>query len=968
MDGDTLGNLAARHGTKGIPDKRNTPGGRRYSCSWTDDDGNFWLFGGMGVDSKSTYVTYNDLWKYDGTTWIWISGDSLPDGHGVYGVKGKGDTKNTPGARTVASCAYRAGIAYLYGGIGYDSEDFVSGLDDLWTWDGFKWTWVSGNKIGDQVPNRVLKGQPHPNNSPGNRRGAAVTIDSNGHFWLFGGSSAKATPHYNDDLWKWDGSMWTWVSGGSEGKEEGGIYGMKGQKKAFNKPGNRVFTKAWVSRDGDFMMFGGWGHTTSSLKGELNDVWKWDGAFWTYLSGDTIPYSSGHYTDLNSVDPKNSPSSRNHSFSWTDGKGNFWLFGGLGQGKKKPSSNPIGGYLSDLWKWNGSGWILINGSDQINEAISYGPQKGKSEKHNIGGRVNGVQWIDTYGNLWLYGGNGFDKDPTTTSIRAGLWRYKQDLYSNLQVFGNDSLIPHNDLTPRKEDHTHFGKASISNLPISRIYYIYSQGNDDLQLTGNTPVQLSKGGGSFKVISQPSTTLLAAGDSAAFTITFKPSKLGEQSAQVEILSNDTNKSPYIFKIDGLGGLPDVSLIDSIACSSVELLIKDHTAEFHTVIISDSGILELPVNGKNYNYSPNYLKASILKEKAKVLYQGTKLKLPITNLISNRRYQLLVVPGNGPASNTIYELDSADVLYFGTPPSRWKDSVGISPQKDSGVCEIDTLLFRAISPFSAEWMDGSAEDERLLEKADSYYFLTQDSVGCWIGSDTINYFFYTQPFIDSITGSPKPWCVGDSVSLYAHSPFPSKWIIGDDTTNNIEVYKDGWYKAVTELPPSCKSTDSIYVSFTPLPIVNFKQDTICSLGPEINLEYSSNAKSNIWAFHNQKSSDYQDFAIDSNGWLHLQSTTKGCRNQDSAWIIFKRLAKRAIPNAFTPNEDGLNEYWTFLHEDDSGTLKIFDRWGSRIYVGPPKWNGKIDGETVPVGAYQYIYLTEDEVISGKIHVVK
>jgi hypothetical protein len=64
------------------------------------------------------------------------------------------------------------------------------------------------------------------------------------------------------------------------------------------------------------------------------------------MSGADQVTQFGSYGIKGIEDPNNHPGSRYGSFSWVDSKGNFWLFGGLG------NSNSTSGYLNDLWKYN----------------------------------------------------------------------------------------------------------------------------------------------------------------------------------------------------------------------------------------------------------------------------------------------------------------------------------------------------------------------------------------------------------------------------------------------------------------------------------------------------------------------------------------------------------------------------------------------------------------------------------------
>ena len=67
------------YGTLGTGSTTNIPGSRKGAVTWTDSSGNFWLFGGVGVDSvKDESGELNDLWEYNPTTgvWTWQSGST----------------------------------------------------------------------------------------------------------------------------------------------------------------------------------------------------------------------------------------------------------------------------------------------------------------------------------------------------------------------------------------------------------------------------------------------------------------------------------------------------------------------------------------------------------------------------------------------------------------------------------------------------------------------------------------------------------------------------------------------------------------------------------------------------------------------------------------------------------------------------------------------------------------------------
>ena len=133
VSGSNIVNQPGVYGTPGQPAPGNVPGGRRNPVSWIDKSGNLWLFGGAGYDSAGHLGDLNDLWKFDGTNWIWQSGNKLVNQTGIYGTQGTAAVGNIPGGRPYAArWIDGSGTLWLFGGAGYDSTGNVGDLNDLW--------------------------------------------------------------------------------------------------------------------------------------------------------------------------------------------------------------------------------------------------------------------------------------------------------------------------------------------------------------------------------------------------------------------------------------------------------------------------------------------------------------------------------------------------------------------------------------------------------------------------------------------------------------------------------------------------------------------------------------------------------------------------------------------------------------------------------------------------------------------
>ena len=133
------------YGSLGTPAPGNTPGGREYALSWTDSNGNLWLFGGLLFSTQENY--FNDLWKFDPATgqWAWMSGSSTVGSNcvascrppncgrsGTYGTLGTPAAGNTPGGRYQSETwVDSSGNFWLYGGLGFDANGNWGALSDL---------------------------------------------------------------------------------------------------------------------------------------------------------------------------------------------------------------------------------------------------------------------------------------------------------------------------------------------------------------------------------------------------------------------------------------------------------------------------------------------------------------------------------------------------------------------------------------------------------------------------------------------------------------------------------------------------------------------------------------------------------------------------------------------------------------------------------------------------------------------
>jgi hypothetical protein len=417
MKGSTTTYDPGIYGVQGVADPMNQPPGLYEAVSWTDLDGNFWLFGGVG------FSTFGDLWKYDVATgnWTWMKGTGLGAAGAIYGTQGVPNANNRPGSRAYGSIGWTdsTGNLWLFGGWGYDGVGGYGPMCDVWKYEiaTNEWTWMQGPNNATVFPTYGTMGIPDPANTPGNRYEFNAAWQANdGTFWIYGGEcSASAGTLNRSDVWKYDpqSNEWTWMQGPGPGSGYiNPTYGTLGVPDAANTPGSRSCYAVAKDLNGKFWMTAGYQSFPSPV---FSDVWMFDPDLlqWAWMGGNNVLNSNGTYNQLCDTITQNIPQSRHENRNnWSDACGNLWNYGG--------EINNSSGALHDLWVFDTQDkkWKWVRGDNTLNVSPNYGTILVSAPSNDPGGRSGMVTWTGADGSLWLFG--GFDG---SFGARNDLWRY-----------------------------------------------------------------------------------------------------------------------------------------------------------------------------------------------------------------------------------------------------------------------------------------------------------------------------------------------------------------------------------------------------------------------------------------------------------------------------------------------------------------------------------------------------------------
>ena len=247
------------------------------------------------------------------------------------------------------------------------------------------------------------------------------------------------------------------------------------------------------------------------------------------------------------------------------------------------------------------------------------------------------------------------------------------------------------------------------------------------------------------------------------------------------------------------------------------------------------------------------------------------------------------------------------------------------------------------------------------------VVNDAIPCF---DSVFHYIYVDslPFL-KITADRHAICTGEEVNFSADYLHPAvslnwdfgdgvHWIQSDATTHRYDKAGTYFYTATGHYPvcADVTATDSVVVSA--YPVVNLGPDTVlCLDGPAITVSNLNDLNDPTVKWLWSTGATTPSIAIVHPGKYSLTATRNDCATTEN--IEVNKDCYTDIPNAFSPNGDGVNDYFyprQLLSKGVVGfSMTIFDRWGQKIFettnTNGRGWDGKFNGKDQPEGVYIY-----------------
>ena len=255
----------------------------------------------------------------------------------------------------------------------------------------------------------------------------------------------------------------------------------------------------------------------------------------------------------------------------------------------------------------------------------------------------------------------------------------------------------------------------------------------------------------------------------------------------------------------------------------------------------------------------------------------------------------------------------------------------------------------------------------------YWLKKDRNGS-LGYDTIEIKLappYQIKNIDTNFCSRNLVTLGDSVAGVSEY----QWNTGQ-TTYSIQPTQSGRYLRTLSMG-GCSFTDTFNIEVKPShTAISASVFNICR---DSSFKLISLITPASWYFNGVLQSSNQEYDIIASDTQDIVLfTIKDCEQYDTIHIIPIFCGEPStiyIPNAFTPNSKGLNDSFYYVGKGwELQSMKIYNRWGQKLFDAPMAWNGEFMDKESPEGMYIYVMefkhirTNEARFINGVIHLLR
>lgn len=300
-------------------------------------------------------------------------------------------------------------------------------------------------------------------------------------------------------------------------------------------------------------------------------------------------------------------------------------------------------------------------------------------------------------------------------------------------------------------------------------------------------------------------------------------------------------------------------------------------------------------------------------------------------------------------------SKDTSFMVVKPNFKASFVGLP----SVMCENDQPVVLTPLKKGGKWFGTLNKDSLVTPSMPGYYkvkYLIPDTF-C---PDSTEQFVRVRPLPRFSLGADANICNGGSIDLEVLASGNITWQDGDNSAKRTVSTAGNYWAQVSD--SGCLWRDSINLFIGNTPVVKLPDDTLLCKGAVLRLAANWPGSNILWSTGSTDSFIYVNYEG-----VYSVTLTNPCGSASDITTVRYQgdLCDVFVPDAFTPNGDGKNEYFEILGRGITPVLfQIYDRWGAKVFdseiEGGFKWNGMHNGQPCADGLYSYVF--RYEVVTG------
>lgn len=294
--------------------------------------------------------------------------------------------------------------------------------------------------------------------------------------------------------------------------------------------------------------------------------------------------------------------------------------------------------------------------------------------------------------------------------------------------------------------------------------------------------------------------------------------------------------------------------------------------------------------------------------------------------------------------------------------------VSLGNDTVICTPTVLYASSTNSNGYIWNTGATTDSILITQAGTYWVSVANA--CGSDADTLVVSQGVGPVFS--LGADTLLCSTITVNIDLSGVGTGYLWQDNSTLPTYTISTAGIYWVTVTNAAGCANTDSILVVFENPPSVMAGNDTLICKGDIVELSAISSG-GYLW----NTGATTSVITATSDG-IYVVYTSNSCGSaSDSVRLTTEQCACNLdLPNAFSPNDDGINDIFYVRGSCDDFILRIYDRWGEKVFETTDVtfgWDGKLKGQKMNSGIFNYYLLirpekSDKEVKKGNLSLIR